>query len=88
MSDLAADRDHYRRMADADHKTECGEWTPGRWRDHYVHPKPGCGGCNPAADRALFKRLADEIDSYLAPSDATTTDLFGDIAVEPNPAAT
>ena len=44
------------------------EWSP-----------PSCPGCNPPADRALFARLADEVDAHLAPQ----PDLFGGESVEP-----
>ena len=56
MSDLTVFRDHARAMSTAEHKPECRKPST---------DMPACGGCNPAADRALFTRLADEIDAYL-----------------------
>lgn len=41
-------------------------------------------GCHAAADRALWLRLADEIDEYLAAPTASV-DLFGETTAEPAP---
>ncbi|WP_372733596.1 hypothetical protein [Nocardioides sp.] len=60
MSTLLSFLRHCREMAAAEHKPEC---------DLRTH----CTGCNPAADQALFTRLADEIDTHLSPQ----PDLFG-----------
>jgi hypothetical protein len=76
MSDLTLFRDHARRMADAQHTLDCEarreDWElalrrHARW-DNFPHPgpKPECWGCVTDADRALWIRLADEADAYLA----------------------
>lgn len=44
-------------------------------------PPPECSGCLTDADRALFARLAGEVDAYLAPQ----PDLFGGETKEPAP---
>lgn len=44
-------------------------------------PVPACDGCNSADDRALFARMASEVDDYLAPQ----VDLFGETTPEPVP---
>lgn len=70
MSDLTTFRDHCRAMQATDHKPECGALIEARWGQHqYVRPNPACPGCNSAADRELFARLADEVDAYLATDD-------------------
>lgn len=82
MSDLTRFRDHARQMATAEHKPECQK--PRTDTRGWVgkHPDPDCDGCNPAVDRDLFKRLADEIDAYLdRPAEAV--DLFGEVTAEP-----
>jgi len=68
MSDLSAFRDHARTMSTAEHKGTC----QGR-REHHnfpdgrlVYPDPACPGCVSDADRALWARLADEVDAYLS----------------------
>jgi len=53
MSELTTFRDHARRMAEAEH--DCKRI----WRD----TRGQCQGC---ADRALWLRLADEVDAYLS----------------------
>lgn len=79
MSDLTTFRDHCRTMATAEHKPGCQEgqadavrkwtmaqkWGPG-WGEPDEQPTP-CPGCNSEADRALFARLAAEVDDYLDP---------------------
>lgn len=75
MSDLTAFRDHCRAMADARHRPDCPGRDPHR---SYLKPDPKvCRGCVTETDRALFVRLADEVDTYLA-GDLTDVDLFGD----------
>lgn len=69
-------------------------WPPGGWvltdpKDAmagltWIGPKPKwepptCDGCLSDADRALFARMASEVDEYLAPQ----PDLFGDLTAEP-----
>lgn len=83
MSDLTTFRDHCLAMSTAEHKPECewssrgavesknrlearferlcGE--PEGTRGRVTH----CTGCVTAADRALFARLAAEVDDYLEP---------------------
>jgi hypothetical protein len=56
MSDLTDSRDHFRKMQDALHKPGC-------------LAQPRCDGCITQPERDLFRRLADEIDTYLRPSD-------------------
>ena len=82
MSDLTAFRDHARKMAEAEHKPECRGTIEDRWGSSRVWPNPECSGCNSAEDREWFRRLADEVDAYLA-APAVVEDLFGDAAVEP-----
>lgn len=76
MSALTDTRDHCRRMATAQHKPECPslERRRDRWAlaDDNSHltwvpapPRRECAGCVTDTDRALFARLADEIDRYL-----------------------
>lgn len=83
MSDLTAFRDHCRKMATAEHKPECKALVETRWQTRTFYPNPDCGGCNPAADRTLFNRLAGEVDEYLErPVDV---DLFGELSEMPTP---
>lgn len=90
MSDLTDFAAHARKMAAAEHKPECKtlrRWTSNlRWDSDLaafveMTPRPVCPGCNPAKDRELFARLADEVDAYLRRDEAE--DLFGETAVEP-----
>lgn len=61
MSDLTVFADHARRMSTARHKPDCpAPAPPGTWR------VGACLGCVTDADRALWVRLADEVDAYLA----------------------
>ncbi|MBA3782855.1 MAG: hypothetical protein H0X12_13515 [Nocardioides sp.] len=91
MSDLTAFRDHCRVRAEwrsGEPRAPCREQTA------FGSPKPAdhtnCGGyqcgclCHEPAprDRALFRRLADEIDAYLAEGDADV-DLFGEMTALP-----
>ena len=63
MSDLTTFRDHARRMAEAEHKPECKRPRPVYgWA---TSATPPCPGCVTDADRALWRRLADEVDAYL-----------------------
>jgi hypothetical protein len=62
MSELTTFRDHARKMAEAEHKPEC----PYGWADGSGLPDCPCPGCIPDADRALWARLADEVDAYLS----------------------
>lgn len=77
--DLATFREHARQMAVADHVPEC-PGTPERVAAHAKgvrgyrrlfgedHPKATpvepCPGCVSDSDRELWKRLADEVDTY------------------------
>lgn len=80
MSDLSSFRDHARAMSTAEHKPECTgtpERIASRERDRRgyraifreEHPKlpplEPCLGCVTDTDRALWLRLADEVDAYL-----------------------
>jgi len=65
MSDLTAFRDHCRAMSKAEHKPECA-YRPDSWL-YARRPDPNCDGCNSPADRALFARLAAEVEDYLEP---------------------
>lgn len=80
MNELGAFGTHARVMATADHKPECAG-TPERIADRArrrvgylrlfreappeVQPIDPCPGCVSDADRALWARLADEVDAYL-----------------------
>jgi hypothetical protein len=67
VSDLSAFRDHARAMAGAQHKPECRRPLPiNGWS---TSGDPGCPGCVTDADRALWTRLADEADAWLARDD-------------------
>lgn len=63
MSELESFRDYCRTMSTARHKPDCSLPRPGYWLD--IKPNPKCPGCNSEADRALFARLAAEVDEYL-----------------------
>lgn len=66
MSDLTAFAAHCRVMATAEHRPECA--ATDRWGlTRRVRPNPYCRGCVTDADRALWTRLADEVDAYLEP---------------------
>jgi len=81
MSELTTFRDHARAMSEAEHRKDC-EGTPDRvatrardissYRRMFgeLHPKlmpiERCPGCVTDADRALWARLADEVDAHLA----------------------
>jgi hypothetical protein len=75
MSDLTDFRDHCRDMQDTNHKPGCSAALTRHQWDYALrwgHADPGdrdCPGCNPQADRDLFRRLADEIDQHLQPPD-------------------
>lgn len=91
MSDLTHLRDHARARA---------EWQPGekraacKERTSFGIPKPpdhaNCGGCGcrchepTEAERHLWRQIAGEIDTYLAPQ----PDLFGGLTEEPRPTTT
>lgn len=79
LPDFAA---HCRRMAVAEHKPECHAIGRDTWGAKRIHPNPNCLGCNLAPDQALFARLADEVDDYLA-GPPVMADLFGDETPEP-----
>lgn len=76
MSDLTAFRDHARRMAAARHTPDCArrlaKWEAAESAHRWLMdkpdpgPRPECHGCITDADRALWVRLADETDAYLA----------------------
>lgn len=63
MSDLNSFRDHCREMSKARHKPECMV----RVRP-WLKAEPTCGAatCISPGDRALWTRLADEVDAYLS----------------------
>lgn len=81
MSDLTAFRDHARAMADWSPPPRPEVMSATCHRGHIYgdcsRPPTGCGcSCHDVlgptpADQKLWKRLADEIDAYLAPSDET-----------------
>lgn len=75
MSDLSRFRDHCAAMSTADHKPECGVLR--NWRE--IRPDPDCTGCLTGTERALFARLAAEVDDYRTPH----VDLFGELTDEP-----
>lgn len=83
MSTLTTFRDHARKVANTGHGPDC----PARPALQWQHPAPRCNGCIPEPDRALFKLMADEIDTYLG-TPTTSTDLFGEPATEPQPEPT
>jgi hypothetical protein len=66
VSDLTAFRDHAAQMATAVHKPDCLR------REHpWLKARPTCGHarCVTDADRALWARLAAEVDAYLTTDD-------------------
>lgn len=70
MSDLTTFRDHCRAMSDAKHRPECFTLAPQGnqwWFGKRIPIAYCCEGCVTDADRALFARLADEVDGYLDP---------------------
>ena len=78
MSQLTDFRDHARAMAGSQHRPDC------LVRDHpWTKPRPtkGCTGCMTGAERALWARLADEVDEPLPLLQAP--DLFGNTSPEP-----
>lgn len=75
-SSLGAFRDHCRKMAATEHVRECRGVVQDRWGVKLVYPDPKCKGCISPGDRALFARLADEIDEYQA-GDDEDEGLFG-----------
>lgn len=80
MTDLERFRDHCRAMTQPGaHRDTCHAVTGTRWSHipSRVHPDPACAGCVPDADRALFTRLADETDAYLARNTDQQLDLGG-----------
>lgn len=68
MSDLERFRDHAAAMATAVHKPTCHRPSTWGWARE-IHPDPACPGCVTDADRALWARLATEIDAYLTTDD-------------------
>jgi hypothetical protein len=79
MSDLSTLADHARKMSTARHKPECPprhrrpQWvndhdSDGLFTGGHEDPPP-CPGCVTDADRALWTRIADEIDDYLTPAE-------------------
>ena len=61
---------HCRAMSTAEHKPECrrADHLARCWgiREAWTHPDPACTGCVTDADRALWARLADEVEAYLS----------------------
>lgn len=79
---LDHDRDYFRKMSTAEHKPKCRAFATDKWGWRVrTHPDPDCPGCNSPADRALFGRLADEVDAYLNQPEAE--DLFGEMSALP-----
>lgn len=80
MSDLQAFAAHCRAMSTAKHTVDCVERLA-EWRRRSAlsyrlrQPKPECTGCVTDTDRALWTRLADEADAFLARE--PEPDLFG-----------
>ena len=71
MSELTTFRDHARIMSLRKHRPDCLLWKKvGHYAhlcsDECTHPEPRCPGCVTDADRALWARLADEVDAYLS----------------------
>lgn len=75
-TDLERFRDHAAAMAKPGaHRDTCHVEKPMRWGPpRTVHPDPACTGCVPPADRALFARLATEVDQHLDPPPAAHLD--------------
>lgn len=65
MSDLTAFHAHALAMSTAKHKPTCELVTPRRWLP--VRPNPDCPGCVTDDERAMWARLAAEVDEYLDP---------------------
>lgn len=65
MSDLTEFRDHARAMASGGHDPICSVQPLARYRN-VVRPAPGCRGCMPDVDRALWALLAAEVDEHLS----------------------
>lgn len=65
MSDLTTFAKHASEMAASKHKPDCTGVVLGRWSDRVVRPDPMCGGCVSDDERALWARLAAEVDEYL-----------------------
>jgi hypothetical protein len=70
MTELERFRDHAAEMATAEHVPDCAGMVGAVWGLKHVRPDPACPGCLTDADRALWARLAAEIDDYLAADDA------------------
>lgn len=71
MSELERFRDHAAQMATAPHSPECWADIKDTWGwQKRIYPNPECAGCISDTDRALWARLADEVDAYLANDDA------------------
>jgi hypothetical protein len=81
-TELESFRTHCRALAAADHKPECRGKVSDPWGWRWKHPDPDCDGCNPQADRDLFARLADEVDTYLHTDDPDA--LFPATEKDPN----
>lgn len=60
--DVASAAGYFRRMSTSAHRDTCMV-RPHPWSK--VQPTPGCSGCMPDAERALWVQLADEADAYL-----------------------
>lgn len=95
MSSLTSFRDHCREMADPPKpaKSQVGGWCQAFGKrmpvDHDKCTAAWCHcGCHPRnappspEDRALWIRLADEIDAYLS-GGGVEEDLFGELTAEP-----
>lgn len=62
MTSLRGFRDHCAEMARAQHRPNCQTAGMGWW--DLIKPDPACNGCVSDEDRALWQRLADEVDDY------------------------
>jgi hypothetical protein len=74
MSELSTFGAHARAMSTTEHVPECLGENPVHPHPAlgWIHPDPACPGCVTDADRALWARLADEVDAYLAPEPEET----------------
>ena len=75
MTSLADAAAHARAMSTAEHAPECraeDAWGLRHIVPRWQYPDPACPGCVTDADRALWARLADEMEAYMAAGAAET----------------
>ena len=63
---------HARYMSTAEHRDDCraeDAWGLRHIVPRWEHPDPTCPGCVTDTDRALWARLADEVDAWLGRDD-------------------